>query len=142
MRSIVIHPDDILRNKNVDLEKKPSKSLLSDMYNIVNEKKGVGIAAPQVGENLNIFILNLSNDKTVFVNPKIVYYSTGKSIMEEGCLSLPGELIEIERPEIVHVEYLDKNFKKKFGVFDGLKARVIQHEYDHLLGKLIIDYKQ
>ena len=137
---LVIYPNDILRTKCEDLTESPSKELLDEMWRIVKEKKGIGLAAPQVGEKLNLFILNTETDKIVFVNPKITYYSAVECSMTEGCLSLPGEQIEIIRPELIKIKFLDKFMKKREAIFGGINARCIQHEYDHLQGILILDH--
>lgn len=136
---LIIYPNDILRTVCSDLTEKPSESLINDMFQLVNEKKGVGLAAPQIGLAFNLFILKTKMDKIVFINPKITYYSKKECSMEEGYLSLPGESVEIIRPEMVTVEYMDKEFKKRITTFGGINARIVQHEADHLLGKLIID---
>lgn len=138
---LIIHPNDILRTQCTDLIEKPSKELINGMWELVRSRNGVGLAAPQIGESLNMFLVNNKNDKLVFINPKITYYSKIMCSFEEGCLSIPGQLITIVRPELVRVEFLDKNFKKQEKLFGGLTARIIQHEYDHLIGKLIIDYQ-
>ena len=138
---LVIYPNDILRTKCEDLTEPPSKELLDEMWRIVKENKGIGLAAPQVGEKLNLFILN-TDDKIVFVNPKITYYSSIDCSMVEGCLSLPGEQVEIVRPELIKIKFLDKFMKKREAIFGGINARVIQHEIDHLAGRLILDYAE
>ena len=110
------------------------------MFAIIKEKKGVGLAAPQVGLSQNLFVINTETDKLVFINPKITYWSKKECSFEEGCLSIPGEKVEITRPEIIQIEYRDRGFTKRKAYFSGINARVIQHEFDHLQGKLIIDY--
>ena len=137
---LVIHPNDILRTDCKDLKEKPSESFLREMWAIVKDKNGVGLAAPQIGESINLFVINQPKNNLVFINPRILSCSAVEIDFEEGCLSLPGELINIKRPQSLMIEYRDENFKQRKGFFDGLKARIIQHEYDHLRGKLIIDY--
>lgn len=137
---LIIHPNDILRTTCTDLIQAPDKKLLEEMWKLVKASKGIGLAAPQVGETINMFLINTTFEKKVFVNPKIIYYSQKMCEFEEGCLSIPGFYKTISRPEMVQVEYLDKNFIKRKEYFSGVNARVIQHEMNHLEGILILDF--
>jgi len=148
MNEILIIPNTILRNRSdpikevSDIEIKLSKK----MRKIMNEAPGVGLAAPQLGVLKRIITINVresSDEKNLsytLFNPEIISYSKNKVIMEEGCLSIPRQFAEIERPEKIHFKYLnDKNMIiEKEAV--GNESRVIQHEIDHLEGKLFIDY--
>ena len=148
MNEILIIPNTILRNRSdpikevSDIEIKLSKK----MRKIMNEAPGVGLAAPQLGILKRIITINVrdsSDEKNLsytLFNPEIISYSKNKVIMEEGCLSIPRQFAEIERPEKIHFKYLnDKNMIiEKEAV--GNESRVIQHEIDHLEGKLFIDY--
>tara|TARA_Y100000590_G_scaffold457471_1_gene610180 strand:- start:351 stop:863 length:513 start_codon:yes stop_codon:yes gene_type:complete len=148
MNEILIIPNTILRNRSdpikevSDIEIKLSKK----MRKIMNEAPGVGLAAPQLGVLKRIITINVresSDEKNLsytLFNPEIISYSKNKVIMEEGCLSVPRQFAEIERPEKIHFKYLnDKNMIiEKEAV--GNESRVIQHEIDHLEGKLFIDY--
>jgi len=142
MRELIIYPNDILRAKCEDLKQKPSEALLSDMRRIVKQKGGIGLAAPQVGEKINLFILNTDTCGFVFVNPVITYFSKKECSFKEGCLSIPGEQIEIIRPEIIEISYRDMNFIKRKATFSGIDARVCLHEIDHLIGRIILDYAE
>lgn len=115
------------------------RMLIAAMLETMHAQKGIGLAAPQVGVNKRIFVADVGDGPVAFVNPKIVK-RVGKAVMEEGCLSIPGVNVEVERSEQVFVEYADENGQKMQGVFNGLFARVVQHENDHLDGKLIVDY--
>ena len=125
--------------------------LISEMIDTMRKANGVGLAAPQVGHLLRLFIvldvdaleikrLSYENCVTIFINPKIIRKSEQTSEFEEGCLSIEGIKGVITRPERVMVEYQDKNLKRYVGEFDGYMSRIIQHENDHLNGVLFTDY--
>ena len=125
------------------------KELLENMFETLRRSEGVGLAAPQVGLAKRLFIIDLdclSEDHSefkgyfkVFINPEIVETGSETSSYEEGCLSLPGIHENVKRPTRVLVNYLDESFEEHEEWFDGFPARVIQHEYDHLDGKMFID---
>lgn len=117
------------------------KKLILDMKKIVREKNGIGLAAPQAGKSLCLIVVNLEDKKFALINPKITRRSFRKEIAEEGCLSLPGFYINIKRPKRITVKYFNEKSKKIKLKAEGLLARVIQHEVDHLYGILIKDYK-
>ncbi len=131
----------ILRQKAKSVEDPKAgdvQRLILDMKETVKAKQGVGLAGPQVGEDLRVIVVNL---KECFglINPEIVKVSKKTSVLEEGCLSIPGFFSPIERPEKVTVKALDEKGKKVKIKAKGLLARVLQHEVDHLNGILIID---
>lgn len=142
--NIEIHPSPFLRNPNLDITFQETRDLklyyiTTDMLSTMDENHGVGLAGPQVGFNKNIFVTKFG----IFINPRITKKS--KSIIEswEGCLSIPetiGNNINIPRYKTIDLEYYDEYFNKFNKRFTDIEAIVIQHEYDHLLGKLIIDY--
>jgi len=114
------------------------------MFDTLKRAKGLGLSAPQVGDNRRIFILDLSSvslehDKMVFINPEIIEQD-GEQIGEEGCLSFPGLYLEIPRALKVVCEFTDLEGNRRQIEAEGLAARAIQHELDHLNGKLFIDY--
>jgi peptide deformylase len=111
------------------------KSMLATMY----EAKGVGLAAPQVGINQRIFVADIGDGPMVFINPQVVKKS-GSGRLEEGCLSVPGVNVPVKRAQKILVRFVNEDNQKKEKHFEGLFARVIQHETDHLNGKLIVDY--
>ena len=120
--------------------------LVEQMFNTMHEESGIGLAANQVGYSLNLIVLDTSNLESekdhkpyILINTDIIGFN-GSSIMEEGCLSVPDIRAEIERPETIIIKFqdLEKNFHEE--TFNGLISRVIQHELDHLNGKLFIDY--
>ena len=111
----------------------------------MNEKNRIGLAAIQIGVPKRIIVMDIGKDvekkePRYFINPIIKNKNASKSIYEEGCLSVPNQFAEIERPKKCEVEYLDYNGKKKFLLAEGLLATCIQHEMDHLEGILFIDY--
>ena len=109
------------------------------MFQTMYALKGIGLAAPQVGINKKIFVADIGDGPIAVVNPKIIK-KTGSSKMEEGCLSIPGVSVMIERPETILVEFKDENNDKIRLELTELLARVFQHENDHLEGRLILDY--
>lgn len=115
------------------------RMLIAAMFETLDSHQGVGLAAPQVGINEQIFVVHVHDDVFAVINPKILK-SAGSHVMEEGCLSLPQVLVNVKRPKTVWVEFTDDQNRRVEAEFDGLTARVFQHEYDHLRGKLIIDY--
>jgi peptide deformylase len=139
---IITEPNSILRKKAEEVASDlipDVKQLITDMIETVNNAKGIGIAAPQVGKSLRIVIINTEDEPMILINPVIVSHSWRKVIDEEGCLSVPGKFGLIKRPVNVKVETLDENGKFIKFKAKGLFARVIQHELDHLDGILFID---
>jgi len=140
--------DKILR-KEVEKVKKVDNEvieLIANMWETMRNARGVGLAASQVGADKKIFIVDISQVEdyedtkpTVFINPEIVEYSDEKVIIEEGCLSIPDIRADVERPEKIKIRYLDTDMNEVILEADEMMARVIQHEYDHLLGILFTD---
>ncbi len=146
-RKILIEPDSILRKKSESLETVNTelRNLMDDMLETMYEAPGIGLAAVQIGILKRIIVLDISKEPEkknplFLVNPKITFKSKKTSIYEEGCLSLPGQFAEIERPAECHLDYIDYDGKKNNLKADGLLATCIQHEIDHLDGILFIDY--
>lgn len=141
---VVYYGDPILRKKCspvTDLEK--IEELISDMFDTMYEENGLGLAANQVGVDLNLFIIDISSveddEKThVFINGEIVG-SSGESWFEEGCLSIPDVRLNIKRPDTIQFKFQGVSGKEHLEEFDGLMARAIQHEVDHLNGVFIVD---
>ena len=147
LKKILIEPDPILRQKCEPLEKidTNTKKLMDDMLETMYAAPGIGLAAIQIGILKRIVVIDISKDKEdkkpiFMVNPKIISTSKTTSVYEEGCLSLPGQFAEIERPAKCQIEFIDFNGKKKELNANGLLATCIQHEIDHLDGVLFIDY--
>ena len=147
LRKILTEPDPILRKKCEPLEKvdTETKKLMDDMLETMYAAPGIGLAAIQVGILKRVVVIDISKGeeekKPIFlINPQIIHQSKKTSIYEEGCLSLPGQFAEIERPAECTLKYIDYNGKEKELKADGLLATCVQHEVDHLNGILFIDY--
>ncbi|NMA22037.1 MAG: peptide deformylase [Spirochaetales bacterium] len=134
--------EEILREKckPVKVFDDALRLLIDAMFDTMEEANGVGLAAPQVGVDSRLFVLNIPDwGKGVFVNPQIIETSTELTCAEEGCLSIPGLWHDVERPESITVQAQDEKGKAFTLKADGLLARAIQHENDHLNGVLFID---
>lgn len=145
MRNLVKYPDPILKKKctKVEIFDKKLEEIVEHMFYTMYENMGVGLAAPQVGLSRQIFVINCSENRDleselVFINPEIKKHS-GKQTGKEGCLSFPGIFVERDRPNIVEVEAFDINGNKFTKTLDGLAARAVLHEHEHLSGILLND---
>lgn len=129
-----------LRLKNVDVKKENHflQQLINDMFETLDYTNGVGLAAPQVGHNLNLFIIKTSTLKEVFINPEILLDGLPIQV-KEGCLSFPNMEFAVNRREKVKIRYFNKDWTLRLLEYSDMLAIIIQHEYDHLKGKLIID---
>ena len=137
-----IYPESCLRIKTNPVEnfKESLPGILNTMADIMYINNGIGLAATQVGIGTSFLVVDIGEGLMSFLNPEIVERSKEKSTMEEGCLSLPGIAANVTRPKMVTVKAVDEKGEPFVKRFDGLMARVVQHEIDHLHGKLIIDY--
>ena len=127
------------KNTNVTKENPFLQKLIDDMFETLeNSGNGIGLAAPQVGHNLNLFIINLPNFKEVFINPEIRLSGLGLQV-KEGCLSFPNMEFPVNRRQIVQIKFFDRNWNIRNVEYKDMLAIIVQHEYDHLQGKLIID---
>ena len=147
VKTILTEPNQILRQISKPVEKvgKEEQKLMNDMLDTMYSANGIGLAAIQIGVPKRIIVMDLSKDENkkeprYFVNPVIKDKDISKSTYEEGCLSVPNQFAEIDRPKKCIVEYLDYYGKKKILKAEGLLATCIQHEMDHLEGILFIDY--
>ncbi len=148
---IVAYGDPVLRKKGVEIDAhyKGLKELINNMFDTMYNANGVGLAAPQIGKSIRLFIVDASpfEDKEpdlqdfvqVFINPQIIEEQGNEWIFNEGCLSIPGVREDITRKPKILIRYFDENFEYYEEEFEGLAARVIQHEYDHIEGKLFTD---
>lgn len=141
---IIKNPNPILRkiSKSVDeknIKAKDFQRFCIDMAATMAKKDGVGLAAPQVGKNIRLFVINTKDGFQFFINPKITKKSLIKEWSEEGCLSVPDTFGQVKRPKKIVCECLDENGEKRKVEATGLMAVVIQHENDHLDGILFID---
>lgn len=136
------NPDPVLRQKNAkikDVVAPEIQTLILNMTETMHEAKGVGLAASQVGVNLRLCLIEVEEKLYVLVNPKITAKSRKKILSDEGCLSFPGIFLPISRAAQVQVRYLDQTGTAQKIKADGLLARALQHEIDHLDGVLFID---
>ena len=147
IKTILIEPNKLLRqvSKPVNQVGKDEQKLMDDMLETMYHANGIGLAAIQIGVPKRIIVMDISQDKEkknpkYFVNPIIKNKDSEKATYEEGCLSVPEQFAEIDRPSKCEVEYLDYNGEKQLLKADGLLATCIQHEMDHLEGVLFIDY--
>jgi peptide deformylase len=153
---IVAYGDPVLKKMAADISKDyPGlKELISDMYETMYNAKGVGLAAPQVGRSVRLFIVDasafsedeehrndkeLKNFKKVFINARLLNESGEPWSYSEGCLSIPRIREEVKRQPEINIAYLDANFVMHEEKYRGIIARIIQHEYDHVEGKLFVD---
>ena len=142
--NIVKYGDDNsnkLRIKNIDVKKENPflNQLIDNMFDTLDfYNMGVGLSAPQVGHNLNLFIIKSSNFKEVFINPEIRLEGLGIQV-KENCLSFRDMTFATTRKENVKIKFFDRNWVYRISEFSGVLAISVQHEYDHLKGKLIID---
>lgn len=136
-----IYPNPCLRvkTKRVEHFDRDLKDLLNVMSGIMYDSHGIGLAATQVGVGLSVFVMDVGEGLCAFVNPEIIELSSRKTRLEEGCLSLPGITVSVARPEKIKVKAFDENGKMFIRNFDGISAKAVQHEVDHLKGRLIID---
>lgn len=138
---IRLWPDKILRKKSIPVKYigQEEKKIFEEMAYLMYAAKAIGLSGPQVGMNRQMIVVDVGQGPLCLANPKILKRQ-GKSIFEEGCLSIPGICIKIKRPEKIEVRAFDQDNKNIQIEVDGLLARALQHEIDHLSGKLIIDY--
>ena len=147
IKNIITVPDETLRKISDPIEKVGinEKKMVKDLFETMYKYKGIGLAAVQVGILKRVLVIDVShkdekNKPMCFINPVIKKVSDETSTYEEGCLSIPDTFIEIERPKICNVEYIDLDGKLKNIECDGLLSTCLQHEINHLDGKLIIDH--
>ena len=147
IKPLIILPDPILRQASKPIETVDGdvKALAADMLETMYDAPGIGLAAIQIGVPRRMLVLDVSkegDDKTplVFINPEIVSSSDERSVYEEGCLSIPDDYAEVERPARITVKHLDAEGREQVTEADGLLATCLQHEIDHLNGILFIDH--
>ena len=151
--SVVAYGDPVLRKMCVDIQKDyPNLAkLIADMFETMDKAKGVGLAAPQVGKSIRLFIVDgspfaegdehpeLKDFRKVFINARMLEEKGDEWNYSEGCLSIPKIREDVKRLPTIRMKYMNENFEEFEGTFSGIPARIIQHEYDHIDGKLFID---
>ena len=147
VKPIITVPNELLKKTSDPIEKvgDNEKRLVKDLFETMYNSNGIGLAAVQVGILKRILVIDVSTKEEkknpmCFINPVIKKISDEKSVYEEGCLSIPDTFIEIERPKLCDVEYINIEGKLKYIKCDGLLSTCLQHEINHLDGKLIIDH--
>ena len=147
---IVLYGSSVLRERSIEIVKGEVdvKKLSEDMFETMHNADGIGLAAPQIGISKRIFVIDgsmledeeMKDFKEVFINPTIEFESGDTWEFEEGCLSIPSVRGGVLRKSKIHITYFDEEWNRKTKDYDGMRARVIQHEFDHINGKLFIDY--
>lgn len=141
---IITQPNPILRKKSKEISLKEIKAdglakLVSSMEKTMLKTDGAGLAAPQIGKNIRLAVINSKDGPVCLINPKIIKKSWAKELGQEGCLSIPGIFGQVKRHKKITLIYCDQTGKKMKQSAQGLMARVMQHEIDHLDGILFID---
>jgi peptide deformylase len=147
---IVMYGDPVLRQRAKNIEPGTDiKQLVEDMYETLDAANGIGLAAPQIGKSLRLFIVDgtsleeepgMADFRKVFVNAEMIEEVGMPWEFEEGCLSIPNIRERISRKEQLTIRYFDENWNAFEETYDGMRARIIQHEYDHIEGKMFVDY--
>ena len=147
---IVMYGDPVLRQRAKNIEPGTDlKQLVDDMFETLEAANGIGLAAPQIGKSVRLFIVDgtgledepgMESFRKVFVNAEMLEEAGTPWEFEEGCLSIPNIRERIARKEQLRIRYFDENWNPFEETYDGMKARIIQHEYDHIEGKMFVDY--
>lgn len=148
VRNILLHPDPRLKKIATPVASVSDelRRLADDMLETMYDAPGIGLAAPQVAVMNRMIVMDCAKDDEatpepmVLINPEVVWTSEERSVYDEGCLSIPEHYAEVERPTEVEVSWMNLDGKTQRERFDGLWATCVQHEIDHLDGKLFIDY--
>ena len=146
---IVLYGDPLLKRKAAEIPHgEDVKELVADMFETMYSASGVGLAGPQIGKSVRLFVVD--NEpmhekgepavKKAFINPEILESEGELWTFEEGCLSIPGIREDVKRPPRIRIRYFDEDWNEHVEVYDGIDARVIQHEYDHIEGVLFTDH--
>lgn len=136
--------EEVLRTPCPDIAlNQEALDLVQDLKDTLAEtERGIGLSANQIGIVRNVFIIKFQESRYTFINPRMLALYGFDRTMEESCLSCPKVSVKIERPAKCEVEYYNEKFELKKEKFSGMLSRIVQHEYDHLQGKLIVDYKK
>jgi peptide deformylase len=154
LMSIIEIPDPVLRAQSAPVERVDDelRRLIADMFETMYKAPGIGLAAVQVAVPRRLLVIDLQEpeseeedaapvrDPRVFINPEILHHSDARKTYNEGCLSIPDQYAEVERPDIVRARWLDEQGREQEGEFGGLMSVCLQHEVDHLNGVLFIDH--
>ena len=152
MRPIYVYDSAVLRQiaQPIDANYPNLKELIAEMFESMEQSDGIGLAAPQIGLSIRLFVVDasafaeenpeLKGFRRAFINAQILERGTETVSFNEGCLSLPGIHGDVVRPTSIRMSYCDENFVPHEETFSGIVARIIQHEYDHIEGKLFVDH--
>ena len=143
VRNVIVWPDDCLEEESLCVEEECVDDLIEDLIDTMEAYLGVGLAAPQIGINKRVIVIDKNIDKSleshlVMINP-VLKDGIGETVSQEGCLSFPGHTFYIPRCTNTIVSYIDENLNKQEKTFDGFLSIAIQHEVDHLDGRLLVD---
>lgn len=147
---IVVYGDPVLKKRAKDIEKDSIdvKKMSDDLFETMEAAHGIGLAAPQIGKSIRMFVVDgrpiedegMKDFRKVFINPEILEEDGDKWAFEEGCLSIPDVREDVSRQENLVIHYYDENWVEHEEEYDGMQARIIQHEYDHIEGVLFTDH--
>lgn len=147
---IIMYGDPVLRKRAKDIPVGTDvQQLVADMFETMEAANGIGLAAPQIGQSIRLFVVDgtsleeepgMEDFKKAFINPQVLGEVGSPWEFEEGCLSIPNIREKITRKEKLRIRYFDADWNLFEEEFDGMKARIVQHEYDHIEGKLFVDY--
>lgn len=149
---VTVYGNPVLRKKAVEIDKSYEglEQLIDNMWETMYKADGVGLAAPQINKSIRLIVIDaspfgeddesLKDFKKVLINPEIIEFWGDEESFNEGCLSLPTIREDVDRPTSIKIRYQDEDFNTHEEEMDGVKARIVQHEYDHLEGKLFIDH--
>ena len=147
---IVVYGDPVLKKKAQDIKQGEIdvKTLSQDMFETMESASGIGLAAPQIGKSIRMFVVDgtpiededMEGFRKVFINPQMIEETGEPWAFEEGCLSIPNIREDVSRKENIKIKYYDEDWNLHEEEYDGMKARIIQHEYDHIEGILFTDY--
>ena len=149
---IVVYGNPVLRKVATEItpDYEGLETLIADMYDTMKKSEGIGLAAPQIGKSIRLFLIDadelkddypeLAGFKKTFINAHIINKNEEQVTYSEGCLSLPGIREDVKRPSTITIRYMNEKFETVEETYDGFTARIIQHEYDHIEGKLFVDH--
>ena len=144
MRNLVLEDDPILRKRcppfDFDNPQEDPIKLTEELLNAMEKYEGMGLSACQIGVDLKVFVMRFNDEGIVCFNPRITYYSEETTYMSEGCLSYPGLYFPVTRSQGINAAYSGKEGDEMSGSFIDISAKIFQHEYDHMLGKLYVEY--
>ena len=144
MRNLVLEDDPILRKRgqpfDFDNPQEDPKKLKEELFEAMIKYEGLGLSACQIGVDLKVFVMRFNGDAIACFNPRITYYSEETTYMREGCLSYPGLYFPVTRSQGINAAYSGKEGDEMNGSFIDISAKVFQHEYDHMIGKVFLEY--